>query len=470
MSHQSYPSGSVSLDFTPMSRFDFDLFVIGAGSGGVRASRIAAGYGAKVGICEESRVGGTCVIRGCVPKKLMTYAAHFAEDFNDARAYGWSLGPTEFNWQQFIQAKDREIDRLNGIYLKLLSNAGVELIEGRGTFIDRHTVKVGEKAITAKTILIAVGGRPFIPDFVGSEHVISSDEAFHLDTLPARISIVGGGFIATEFAGIFHGLGSEVTQIYRGDVLLRGFDDDVRAAVTAGLLEHGIDVRLECGVKQITKNSDKSFAVELNSGKIIAADQVMYATGRYPYTPGLGLAAAGVNIDNAGVIPVNEFSATNIANIYAVGDVTNRVSLTPVALHEGHAFADTVYGGKARSCDHRFVPSAVFSNPAVGTVGYTESHAREVFKQVLVYKSSFRHLKHSLTDSKLKMLMKLVVDGSTDRVIGVHVVGQDAAEIVQGFAIAVKSGLTKAQFDATIGIHPTAAEELLTLRAPFFNG
>ncbi len=450
-----------------MSRFDFDLFVIGAGSGGVRASRIAAGYGAKVGICEESRVGGTCVIRGCVPKKLMTYAAHYAEDFADARAYGWSVGPTEFNWQKFIQAKDQEIDRLNDVYLSLLSNAGVELFEDKGVFVDRNTVKVGNKTITAKTILIAVGGRPFIPEFPGNEHVISSDEAFHLADLPARVIVVGGGFIATEFAGIFHGLGSSVTQVYRGDVLLRGFDDDVRKAVTAGLIEHGIDVRLECGVTEVKQKTDGSYAVQLNSGKILAANQVMYATGRYPHTPGLGLEAAGVETDTAGVIPVDEFSATNIANIYAVGDVTNRINLTPVALHEGHAFADTVYGGQPRSCDHRFVPSAVFSNPAVGTVGYTETEARDMFKQVVIYKSSFRHLKHTLTGSKQKMLMKLVVDGKTDRVIGVHVVGQDAGEIVQGFAIAVKSGLTKAQFDATIGIHPTAAEELVTLRTPF---
>ncbi len=449
-----------------MSQFDFDLFVIGAGSGGVRASRIAAGYGAKVGICEESRVGGTCVIRGCVPKKLMTYAAHYSEDFEDARAYGWSVGETSFDWQKFIQAKDREIDRLNGIYLGLLSNAGVELIEGRGVFLDRHTVKVGARTITAKTILIAVGGRPFIPDFPGSELAISSDEAFHLDSLPKRITIVGGGFIATEFAGIFHGLGSQVTQIYRGDVLLRGFDDDVRAAVTAGLIEHGIDVRLECGVREIKATTDGSYSLQLNSGKILLADQVMYATGRYPHTPGLGLAAAGVNTDNTGVIPVDEFSATNIANIYAVGDVTNRINLTPVALHEGHAFADTVFGKQPRSCDHRFVPSAVFSNPAVGTVGYTETEARELFPQVLIYKSSFKHLKHTLTYSKQKMLMKLVVEAKTDRVVGVHVVGQDAGEIVQGFAIAVKSGLTKAQFDATIGIHPTAAEELVALRVP----
>ncbi|MBE9549270.1 MAG: glutathione-disulfide reductase [Proteobacteria bacterium] len=449
-----------------MSRFDYDLFVIGAGSGGVRASRIAAGYGARVGICEESRVGGTCVIRGCVPKKLMTYAAHFAEDFSDARAYGWSVGPTSFDWPRFIAAKDKEIDRLNRIYLSLLSNAGVELVEGRGVFIDRHTLKVGERLVTAKTILIAVGGRPFVPEIDGREHVITSDEAFHLTSLPETIVIVGGGFIASEFAGIFNGLGSKVTQVYRGDALLRGFDDDVREAVTTGLRGHGIDVRLECGIQKITRARPGSFSVHLNSGKILPADQVMYATGRFPHTPGLGLEAAGVNTDNRGAIPVDGFSSTNVANIYAVGDVTNRINLTPVALHEGHAFADTVFGNRARSCDHRFVPSAVFSNPAVGTVGYTESEAREVFPAVKIFRSRFRHLKHTLTASEQQMMMKLIVCRDSDRVVGLHVVGQDAAEIVQGFAVAVKSGVTKAEFDATIGIHPTAAEELVTLREP----
>ncbi|MCF6262048.1 MAG: glutathione-disulfide reductase [Xanthomonadales bacterium] len=449
-----------------MSKFDYDLFVIGAGSGGVRASRIAAGYGAKVGICEESRVGGTCVIRGCVPKKLMTYAAHFSEDFKDAQAYGWDVVAGSFDWSRFIAAKDKEIDRLNDIYINLLSNAGVDLLEGRGVFIDRHTLRIGEQTVTAKTILIAVGGRPFVPEFPGRELVITSDEAFHLNSLPERVVVVGGGFIATEFAGIFNGLGSEVTQIYRGDALLRGFDEDVRAMVTSDLGTHGIDVRLECGVEKVTASDAGSYSVHLNSGKILAADQVMYATGRFAYTPGLNLEAAGVIMQNNGAIPVDEFSATNVANIYAVGDVTDRINLTPVALHEGHAFADTVYGKRPRSCDHRFVPSAVFSNPAVATVGYTESDAREVFAKIKIFRTKFRHLKHSLTGSQQKMMMKLVVCADTDRVVGLHVVGQDAAEIVQGFAVAVKSGLSKADFDATIGIHPTAAEELVTLREP----
>jgi glutathione reductase (NADPH) len=447
------------------TKYDFDLFVIGAGSGGVRAARIAAGYGARVGICEESRVGGTCVIRGCVPKKLLVYAAHFAEDFEDAQGYGWEVGPVQFSWPRLIRAKDAEIDRLNQVYLSLLSDAGVTLYPQRGALAGPHEISVGGGTVTAEHILIATGGHPWLPEIPGIEHAITSNEAFHLEELPARVAVVGGGFIACEFAGIFNGLGSRVTQLYRGDAVLRGFDGDVRRVVSSELRNKGIDLRLEAEVERIVK-MDNGLRVDLHDGECILVDQVLYATGRVPNVRDLGLREVGVEMRADGRVVVDELSCTNIGHIYAVGDVTSRVNLTPVALYEGHAFADTVFGGRARPVNHEFVPSAVFSQPPVGTVGYSEEEAVTHVGAVDIFVSEFRPMKHTLSGRNEKMLMKLVVERATQRVVGVHIVGPDAPEIVQGFAVAVKSGLTKDRFDCTIGIHPTAAEELVTMRAP----
>jgi glutathione reductase (NADPH) len=448
-----------------MSQYDFDLFVIGAGSGGVRAARIAAGHGARVGICEESRVGGTCVIRGCVPKKLLVYASHFAEDFEDARGFGWETGPARFSWPDLIRAKDREIDRLNGVYLRILSDAGVELINGRGSFIDAHTVQVGERTVTAEHILIATGGTPWLPEIPGIEHAITSNEAFDLAELPGRVAVVGGGFIACEFAGIFNGLGAEVIQIYRGDAVLRGFDQDVRRVVSEELVKKGIDLKLDSNIASI-EEKDSSLILTLSNGDSLEVDQVMYATGRVPLVRDLGLREIGLEFRADGRIVVDDFSQTNIEHIYAVGDVTSRVNLTPVALYEGHSFADSVFGGRTRPVNHEYVPSAVFSQPPVGTVGYSEEDALHHIGPIDVYLSEFRPMKHTLSERDEKTMMKLIVERESQKVVGIHIVGLDAPEIVQGFAVAVKSGLTKEQFDCTIGIHPTAAEELVTMRSP----
>lgn len=448
-----------------MSQYEFDLFVIGAGSGGVRAARIAAGHGARVGICEHSRVGGTCVIRGCVPKKLLSYAAHFAEDFEDAAGFGWQVEGVSFDWARLIAAKDREIDRLNQVYLGLLENSGVKLFNGYGKLLDSHRIQVGETILSADKILIAAGGRPWVPEFEGSEHVITSDDAFHLPALPARVLVVGGGYIACEFACIFHGLGAEVRQVYRGDRVLRGFDTDVRDVLGREMARKGILFHFERNVTAVRRTGE-AFEVVLDGGERFETDCVMYATGRVPASAGLGLQAAGVEVRASGSIPVDEFSRTNLPHIFAVGDITHRVNLTPVAIMEGHAFADSEFGGQPRPVDHAFVPSAVFSHPQVGTVGYAEDEARKHYGEVDVYRSSFRPMKYTLAGREEQMLMKLVVEQAAGRVVGVHVVGPDAAEIVQGFAVAVKSCLTKAQFDATIGIHPTAAEELVTMRNP----
>jgi glutathione reductase (NADPH) len=446
-------------------KYDFDLFVIGAGSGGVRAARIAAGYGARVGICEESRVGGTCVIRGCVPKKLLVYASHFAEDFEDARGFGWKLGPAEFSWRDLIRAKDAEIDRLNGVYLRLLSDAGVTLFPQRGTLAGPHELRVGDTTVSAAHILVATGGRPWLPEIPGIEHAITSDEAFHLEALPERVAVIGGGFIACEFAGIFNGLGSRVVQVYRGDAVLRGFDGDVRRVVTAELRRKGIDLRLQANVVEIARGPD-GLEVTLDDGELLSVDQVLYATGRVPNVRGLGLPEAGVEVRADGRVVVDEYSRSSVEHIFAVGDVTSRVNLTPVAIYEGHAFADTVFGGTPRPVNHEYVPSAVFSQPPVGTVGYAEEVARHHVGPVDIYMSEFRPMKHTLSGREERALMKLVVERASRQVVGVHVVGPDAPEIVQGFAVAVKSGLTKDRFDCTIGIHPTAAEELVTMRTP----
>lgn len=440
-----------------------DLMVIGAGSGGVRAARIAASHGAKVAICEESRVGGTCVIRGCVPKKLLSYAAHFHEDFEDARGFGWEIETPRHDWSRLIANKDQEIDRLNGIYIKLLQNSGVQLLNGRGRIVDANTVMVGDEKIHAERILIAVGGRPFKPDVPGADLAITSDEAFHLEQLPERILVVGGGYIAVEFASIFNGLGVQVDLLYRGDLILRGFDDDMRRQAEEELTSKGINIIHEQTVSRIDGESGQ-LKVSLSGGDVHDYGQVMYATGRSPYTWDLGLENAGVKLAENGSIPVSDDSQTNVPSIYAVGDVTDRINLTPVALMEGHALADSLFGGNPRLPNHDAVPAAVFMHPPISTVGLTQDEALAKYPKLRVYRSRFRALKHTLSGRQEFTVMKLIVDDASDRVVGIHVIGVDAAEIVQGFAVAVKAGLTKADFDSTVGIHPTSAEELVTMR------
>ncbi len=448
-----------------MPQYDYDLFVIGAGSGGVRASRIAAGHGARVAICEESRVGGTCVIRGCVPKKLLVFASQFSESFDDAAGYGWHLDHPEFSWPELIGAKDVEIDRLNGIYHGLLDNAGVDLFMGRGRLIDEHSVEVDGRTISAGKILIAVGGRPWVPDIPGHELAITSDEAFDLPELPERILIVGAGYIAVEFAGIFNGLGSDVTVAYRREQILRGFDADVRRMVETGMRGRGIDIRYHTAPARLA-SVPEGIEVTFSDDRVDTFDCVMFATGREPYTGELGLEAAGVRTGPGGRIEVDDYSRTSRDNIFAVGDVTDRIALTPVALMEGHAFADTEFAGMGRPVDHADTPAAVFSQPPVGTVGLSEEDAREQGFEVQIFRSEFTPMKYTLSGRGEKGLMKLVVDARSDRVLGCHVVGPDAPEMMQGFAVAVRAGLTKADFDRTIGIHPTSAEELVTMRQP----
>ncbi len=450
-----------------MPEFDYDLFVIGAGSGGVRASRVAAGHGARVAVAEDFRVGGTCVIRGCVPKKLLTYAAHFSQDFEDAAGYGWTLGARSFSWPALIAAKDREIARLEGIYTRLLEGSGVALLQGRATLADAHTVQLGVRRFTARHILVATGGAPVRPPFPGSDLCFTSNEAFHLPALPARVLMVGGGYIAVEFAGIFRGLGSAVTLAYRGDQILRGFDDDVRAHLAAEIVRHRIDLRLRTEPMGVERLPDGSLRVSLRTAvgvEQLQVDAVMLATGRAPNTAGLGLAEAGVALDAAGGVVVDEYGATSTPSIHAVGDVTHRIALTPVAIREGAALAATLFGGRPTPVDHRDIAHAVFCDPPVGAVGLTEAAAREALDTVQVYKASFRPMKATLSGRDQQTLMKLVVDGDTERVVGAHMVGADAPEIIQMAAIAVKAGLTKAQFDATMAVHPTAAEEFVTMR------
>jgi glutathione reductase (NADPH) len=448
-----------------MPRYDYDLFVIGAGSGGVRAARVAAGYGAKVAIAEEHRVGGTCVIRGCVPKKLLAYAAHFHEDFEDARAYGWSVDGARFDWPTLIANKDKEIDRLNGIYKKLLAESGVALLEARAVLTDPHTIEIAGKRITADTVLVATGAKPVLPDEPGVELGITSNEAFYLRDLPRRVVIAGGGYIACEFAGIFNGLGAKVTQLYRGEQILRGFDDDVRDTLAQEMRKKGIDIRVKTTIARIER-ANAALAVTLSDGSRLDADSVMYAIGRRPNTMNMGLKEAGVDTGADDAIIVDEYSQSCVPNIYAVGDCTNRLNLTPVAIREGHAFADTAFGNKPTAVDHHTVPHAVFSHPPVGVVGLTEAAARLIHGAVDVYRTSFRPLKHTLSGRDEKTMMKVVVDRASQRVVGAHMVGLDAPEIIQTLAIAVKLGATKPQFDQTVAIHPTAAEEFVTLRTP----
>lgn len=446
-----------------MSNFDYDLIVIGGGSGGVRAARISAGHGAKVAICEEHRYGGTCVIRGCVPKKMFVYAAHFHEDFVDSAAYGWDVSVNGFDWPTLIKNKDQEIDRLNGIYGKLLGNAGCTVLNGRGELVDKHTVKIGDTNYSAERILIATGGTPFLPKITGIEHAITSNEAFYLDELPESIVIVGGGYIAVEFAGIFNGLGVDTTLVYRGKQILRGFDQDIADHLSNEIIKKGINLKLNSDIQSINE-ADQNKELTYKDGTTQTVTQVMYATGRTPNTEGLGLEKVGVNLGKRSEIPVNEHSQTNVDSIYAVGDVTDKIALTPVATMEGHAFADSVYGNNPRTADYENVPSAVFSQPSVASVGLSQEQALEKFDSVDTYKSEFRILKHTLTENTERTLMKLVVDSASNKVLGAHMVGPDAAEIMQGIAIAIKAGATKADFDATVGIHPSSAEEFCTMR------
>jgi glutathione reductase (NADPH) len=448
-----------------MAEYDYDLFTIGAGSGGVRAARFSAGLGARVAIAEERDLGGTCVNVGCIPKKLFVYASHFREDFEDAAGFGWTVGPRSFDWPTLIANKDREIARLNGVYAKLLDDAGVTRIEGRARIVDPHTVEVAGRRMTAEHILVATGGWPWLPGIPGIEHAISSNEAFHLESLPRRALVVGGGYIAVEFAGIFHGLGAEVVQLYRGPLFLRGFDDDVRATLAEEMQRKGIDLRFEANPEKIEKSA-AGLLVTLSDGSRIETDLVLYATGRQPLTADLGLEGAGVELDGEGAIVVDDYSRTRVPSIWAIGDATNRINLTPVALSEGMAFAKTAFGGEPTRPDHEDVPSAVFSQPPTASVGATEHEARERYGEVAIYRSRFRALKHTLSGREEKTMMKLIVDVASDRVVGCHMVGPDAGEIVQGVAIALKCRATKAQFDATIGIHPTAAEEFVTMREP----
>ncbi len=450
--------------------YDYDLFVVGAGSGGVRASRIAAGYGARVGICEDYRVGGTCVIRGCVPKKLLVYGSKFSHEFEDAAAFGWTVPQPAHSWATLRDNVQKEVDRLNGIYIRLLEGPGVKIHMGRGRLMDRHTIAIagpkGEETVTADKILICTGGRPEVPEIPGKEFAITSNEAFHLpDPLPRRITIVGGGYIAVEFAGIFNGLGVETELVIRRDRVLRGFDEECRTFVHEALIKSGIRIRTETEIVRIACKGGKApFQYHTAQSHVFETDLVMYATGRSPNTGGIGLEKAGVHIDKAGAIAVDEWSKTTAPNIWAVGDVTDRINLTPVALMEGHCFADTEFGNKPRKPDHRDVPSAVFCQPEMANVGLSEEEARRTLGEVKIFASAFTPMKYTLGERKQRTFMKVIVEAATDKVVGCHMVGDDAAELIQGLAVAIKAGATKAQFDATVGIHPTAGEEFVTMR------
>jgi len=447
-----------------MGSFDYDLFVIGAGSGGVRAARIAAAHGARVAIAEEYRVGGTCVIRGCVPKKLLVYASRFAGDFADAAGFGWNVGETAFDWHKLIAGKDTEIARLEGAYRSNLARSGVTLIEGRAVLDGAHRVTMGTRAITAERILIATGAHPAVDRTIpGIEHAITSNEVFHLTSQPKRVVVIGGGYIALEFACVFKGLGSAVTVIHRGPKVLRGFDEDLRDDLAAALTRRGIELAFEARIARIDKTAG-GLVVTAEGGDKFACDCVLMATGRHPNTAGLGLETAGVALGANGRVLVGVGGQTNVPSIYAAGDVTDRINLTPVAIREGHAFADSVYGKMPWQAGHDMVPSAVFTTPEIGTVGMSETQAREKFANIDIYKTRFRPMRNVLAGRDERMLMKLVVDAASGRVLGCHILGDDAAEIVQMAAIAMKMGATKADFDRTMALHPSAAEELVTLR------
>lgn len=451
-----------------MNDRDYDLFVIGGGSGGVRAARIAAGHGARVAIAEAYRYGGTCVIRGCVPKKLLVYASRFRDEFQDAAGFGWTVGETRFDWNRLIEAKDREIARLEGAYAANLDKAGVTRFSARAALRDANTVELPATGavFTAGKILIATGGTPMVDrSLPGIEHAITSNEVFHLETFPQRIVVVGGGYIAVEFACLLQGLGAQVTLVHRGEDILRGFDGDLRRHLREAMLARGIQLRLSHTVQRIERR-DALREVTLDDGQTIACDQVLMAVGRHPNSEGLGLEQLGIALGPKGQIPVDAYSRTSVPNIFAVGDVTDRANLTPVAIREGHAFADTEFGSRPTAVDHQLIPTAVFSTPELGTVGLTEEAAREHYASVDIYRSSFRPLKATLGGGSERMLMKLVVDTENGRVLGAHVLGADAGEMAQLIGIALQMGATKAQFDATMAVHPTAAEELVTMREP----
>ncbi|MEQ9463768.1 MAG: glutathione-disulfide reductase [Haliea sp.] len=449
-----------------MSTKDYDLFVIGAGSGGVRAARMAAGFGARVAIAEDRYMGGTCVNVGCVPKKLYVYASEFGKAFEDARGFGWDSSKPAFDWATLRDNKKTEISRLNAIYRKLLGGANADVLEGRARLVDAHTVAVGDQQYSAEKILIATGGWPHIPEFPGSDLAISSNQVFDLDYFPERLVIVGGGYIAVEFAGIFNGLGAQVTQLYRGPLFLRGFDPDIRAHAAREIAKTGVDLRFEVNVESISRGAD-GLDLQLTDGTRITADAVLYATGRVPHLEGLGLENVDVELTEFGTIKVDEHYRTSESSIFAVGDVIGGMELTPVALAEGMAFARRQFGEPGQQVDYDFIPTAVFCQPNIGTVGFTEEEARSKFGHIRLFKSNFRPMKHTISGRDEQTFMKLIVDKASDRVVGVHMMGPDAGEIIQGIAIALRAGATKAVFDSTIGIHPTAAEEFVTMREPW---
>ena len=453
-----------------MTDFDYDLFTIGAGSGGVRASRLAANYGAKVGVAEEYRVGGTCVIRGCVPKKFLVYASEYGHAFHDAKGYGWSADNVSFSWTRLIENKDNEIDRLNGIYIRNLKNAGADIFQSRAVLKDKHTIhlEAEDRDVTAEKILVATGGAPWTDDSIpGHDLGVTSNDAFHLETLPKHVVVAGGGYIAIEFACIFKGLGCDVCLVYRGEDILRYFDTDISVQVHSELKRQGIRVITQTKFEKIESLGGDDKRVHLTNGTHIDTNMVFWAVGRKPSTKGIGLENAGVDLDKKGAVIVDEFSQSSIDNIYAVGDVTDRVALTPVAIREGAAFAETCFNNNPTKMDYTFIPKAVFSQPPVGSVGYAEHEARHEFKNIDIYKTNFRAMKNMLSGSEERVLMKLVVDGDSDRVVGCHIVGDGAAEMIQCLAIAVKAGVTKQQFDETVALHPTIAEELVTMREKF---
>jgi len=449
-----------------MSNYDFDLFTIGAGSGGVRASRVSAAYGAKVAVAEEHRVGGTCVIRGCVPKKMLVYGAHFAEDLEDCKRFGWEIGERRFDWTVLRDNVLADVDRLEGAYTDTLENHDVTIFHERAEITGPHEITLASgKVVTAKYILIATGARPQLPDFEGVEHGITSNEAFHLDALPKKIIIAGGGYIANEFAGIFNEFGSDVCLVNRGDQLLRGYDEALRDRLLQISIMKGIDFKFNTLFEYIRPSDDGGFLAKLTGCDEEHVDVVMFATGRSPNTEGLGLENVDVELGEKGEIPVDQFSKTNVDHIYAVGDVTNRVQLTPVAIREGQAFADTVFGeGDPVAADHSCIPSAVFSHPPIASVGLTEGEARNSLGSIKVYQSDFRPMKNVLAGRNERSLMKMICDAESDRIVGIHMIAPEAPEMMQAAAIAVKAGLTKADFDATVAIHPTMAEELVLMR------
>jgi len=448
-----------------VAEFDFDLFVIGAGSGGVRTARMAAAKGVKVAITEDLYLGGTCVNVGCVPKKLFVYSSHYADDFKEAKGFGWNVGESQFDWPTLRDNKTKEIERLNGIYHNMLVNSGCTLIEGRGVMIDAHTVEVAGVQYSAERILVATGGWPFVPEFPGSEHVISSNEVFFLETFPKRAIVVGGGYIAVEFAGIFAGLGAKTDLLYRGELFLRGFDKEVREFVAQEVAKKEVNLNFNTDIESIEKQADGSLLVTTKDGKTIETDLVMYATGRVPKVEGIGLEQLGVEQAKNGAIVVNNNFQTSVPSVYALGDVIDRVQLTPVALAEGMALVNHLYSEGSADVDYDLIATAVFCQPNIGTVGLSEEQAREQYSGIDVYVSDFRAMKHTLSGSDERTLMKMIVDKATDKVLGVHMVGPDSGEIIQGIAIALKAGATKAVFDSTIGIHPTAAEEFVTMRS-----